>query len=185
MIASKCAQQMRYWFRISSGFRNEQRIIRPSIGISTIRLGDQPSSFISRVIDLWSDLFIYPAFKADSSRCGWYIVPRNGAVLPTEWWGIYHGCARWSGDENRNKICPRGNGRAGKLRGTFQSDVVIHSSAESSAYRRKGCAWSVHPIEHVISAYYDITHGVGLAVLTLAWMSYVLSDKRNFLKGIC
>ena len=37
-------------------------------------------------------------------------------------------------------------------------------------------AWSVHPIEHVISAYYDITHGVGLAVLTPAWMSYVLSD---------
>ena len=31
-------------------------------------------------------------------------------------------------------------------------------------------------IEHVISAYYDITHGVGLAVLTPAWMSYVLSD---------
>ena len=37
-------------------------------------------------------------------------------------------------------------------------------------------AWSVHPIEHVISANYDITHGVGLAVLTPAWMSYVLSD---------
>lgn len=40
----------------------------------------------------------------------------------------------------------------------------------------KGGARSVHPIEHVISAYYDITHGVGLAVLTPAWMSYVLSD---------
>lgn len=30
----------------------------------------------------------------------------------------------------------------------------------------KGGAWSVHPIEHVLSAYYDITHGVGLAILT-------------------
>lgn len=40
----------------------------------------------------------------------------------------------------------------------------------------KGGAWSVHPIEHVVSAYYDITHGVGLAVLTPAWMKYVLSD---------
>ena len=39
----------------------------------------------------------------------------------------------------------------------------------------KGGAWSVHPIEHVVSAYYDITHGVGLAVLTPAWMEYVLS----------
>ena len=41
----------------------------------------------------------------------------------------------------------------------------------------KGGAWSVHPMEHVVSAYYDITHGVGLAILTPAWMEYVLSDK--------
>ncbi len=41
----------------------------------------------------------------------------------------------------------------------------------------KGGAWSVHPIEHELSAYYDITHGVGLAILTPAWMRYVLCDK--------
>lgn len=41
----------------------------------------------------------------------------------------------------------------------------------------KGGAWSVHPIEHVVSAYYNITHGVGLAILTPAWMEYVLSDQ--------
>lgn len=41
----------------------------------------------------------------------------------------------------------------------------------------KGGAWSVHPIEHELSAYYDITHGVGLAILTPQWMRYVLSDK--------
>lgn len=41
----------------------------------------------------------------------------------------------------------------------------------------KGGAWSVHPMEHELSAFYDITHGVGLAVLTPAWMRYVLSDK--------
>lgn len=40
----------------------------------------------------------------------------------------------------------------------------------------KGGAWSVHPIEHELSAYYDITHGVGLAILTPAWMRYVLCD---------
>lgn len=40
----------------------------------------------------------------------------------------------------------------------------------------KGGAWSVHPIEHVVSGYYDITHGVGLAILTPAWMEHVLSD---------
>ena len=40
----------------------------------------------------------------------------------------------------------------------------------------KGGAWSVHPIEHELSAFYDITHGVGLAILTPAWMEYVLSE---------
>ncbi|MBE5916922.1 MAG: iron-containing alcohol dehydrogenase [Pseudobutyrivibrio ruminis] len=40
----------------------------------------------------------------------------------------------------------------------------------------KGGAWSVHPIEHVLSGFYDVTHGVGLAILTPAWMEYVLND---------
>ena len=43
----------------------------------------------------------------------------------------------------------------------------------------KGGAWSVHMIEHVISAYYDLTHGVGLAILTPVWMEYVLSDQTQ------
>lgn len=37
--------------------------------------------------------------------------------------------------------------------------------------------WSVHPMEHELSAYYDITHGEGLAILTPNWMKYILSDK--------
>ncbi|NFE93974.1 iron-containing alcohol dehydrogenase [Clostridium botulinum] len=37
-------------------------------------------------------------------------------------------------------------------------------------------AWSVHPMEHELSAFYDITHGVGLAILTPHWMRYVLND---------
>ena len=37
--------------------------------------------------------------------------------------------------------------------------------------------WSVHPMEHQLSAYYDITHGVGLAILTPHWMEYVLNDE--------
>lgn len=41
----------------------------------------------------------------------------------------------------------------------------------------KGGAWSCHPMEHELSAYYDITHGVGLAIVTPAWMRYVLSDE--------
>lgn len=38
-------------------------------------------------------------------------------------------------------------------------------------------AWCVHPMEHELSAFYDITHGQGLAILTPRWMEHVLSDK--------
>ena len=40
----------------------------------------------------------------------------------------------------------------------------------------KGGAWTCHPIEHELSAYYDITHGVGLAIVTPRWMRYILSE---------
>ena len=38
-------------------------------------------------------------------------------------------------------------------------------------------SWTVHPIEHELSAFYDITHGLGLAILTPRWMEYVLNEK--------
>lgn len=38
-------------------------------------------------------------------------------------------------------------------------------------------AWSCHPMEHELSAHYDITHGVGLAILTPSWMRYILKDE--------
>jgi alcohol dehydrogenase YqhD (iron-dependent ADH family) len=41
----------------------------------------------------------------------------------------------------------------------------------------EGTAWSVHAMEHELSAFYDITHGAGLALLTPYWMEYVLSEK--------
>lgn len=42
-------------------------------------------------------------------------------------------------------------------------------------------AWSCHPMEHELSAYYDITHGLGLAILTPRWMDYTL-DKTTVSK---
>lgn len=36
--------------------------------------------------------------------------------------------------------------------------------------------WSCHPIEHQVSAVYDITHGLGLAILTPRWMEYCLDE---------
>ena len=41
----------------------------------------------------------------------------------------------------------------------------------------KATSWTVHPIEHELSAHYDITHGVGLALLTPAFLTHILSDK--------
>ncbi len=38
-------------------------------------------------------------------------------------------------------------------------------------------AWSCHPMEHQLSAFYDVTHGLGLAILTPRWMKYVLNEK--------
>ena len=38
-------------------------------------------------------------------------------------------------------------------------------------------AWAVHPMEHELSAFYDITHGAGLALLTPYWMQYVLREE--------
>lgn len=41
----------------------------------------------------------------------------------------------------------------------------------------KGGGWTCHPIEHELSAYYDITHGEGLAIITPRWMRYILNDQ--------
>ncbi len=36
--------------------------------------------------------------------------------------------------------------------------------------------WATHGMEHALSAMYDVTHGVGLAILTPFWMEYVLNE---------
>lgn len=43
-----------------------------------------------------------------------------------------------------------------------------------------GAPWVVHPMEHELTAFYDITHGVGLAILTPHWMKYSLDDNTVF-----
>lgn len=37
--------------------------------------------------------------------------------------------------------------------------------------------WPMHGIEHALSAYYDITHGEGLAIITPRWMKHILSER--------
>lgn len=41
----------------------------------------------------------------------------------------------------------------------------------------KGGVWSCHPIEHELSAFYDVNHGEGLAILTPRWMRYALNKE--------
>ena len=40
-------------------------------------------------------------------------------------------------------------------------------------------AWCIHPIEHELSAFYDITHGEGLAIITPVWMEHCMKKNPN------
>lgn len=46
------------------------------------------------------------------------------------------------------------------------------------SYGKLSTDWATHQIEHQLSAVYDITHGIGLGILTPAWMKYVLSEEN-------
>ena len=48
-------------------------------------------------------------------------------------------------------------------------------------YGKEYTGWVCHVIEHELSAYYDITHGVGLAILTPRWMRYILKKDPSTL----
>ncbi len=45
-------------------------------------------------------------------------------------------------------------------------------------------AWSCHPMEHELSAFYDITHGHGLAILTPRWLRYCISKNDDVVPRI-
>ena len=46
-------------------------------------------------------------------------------------------------------------------------------------YGKQYSGWPCHGMEHELSAYYDITHGVGLAILTPRWMRYILEKDSS------
>lgn len=49
--------------------------------------------------------------------------------------------------------------------------------------RGRSGGWTCHAIEHELSAYYDITHGVGLAILTPHWMKHCVdTDPSTYAK---
>lgn len=59
-----------------------------------------------------------------------------------------------------------------------RANLMWTSSLALNGLTRQGKngVWSCHPIEHELSAYYDITHGVGLAIITPRWMTHILNE---------
>lgn len=40
--------------------------------------------------------------------------------------------------------------------------------------------WSMHKLEHELSAFYDVTHGEGLAVIMPAWLTWMLTEDNAY-----
>jgi alcohol dehydrogenase YqhD (iron-dependent ADH family) len=65
-----------------------------------------------------------------------------------------------------------------------RANLMANSSVACSgipAYGKQGTGWPCHAMEHELSAFYDITHGVGLAILTPRWMRFILKKDPSCL----
>ncbi len=65
-----------------------------------------------------------------------------------------------------------------------RANLMANSSVACSgipAYGKQGTGWPCHAMEHELSAFYDITHGVGLAILTPRWMRFILKKDPSSL----
>lgn len=61
---------------------------------------------------------------------------------------------------------------------TARANLMADASVACSGipeYGKQATFWPCHAMEHELSAYYDITHGVGLAILTPRWMRHILA----------
>jgi len=54
----------------------------------------------------------------------------------------------------------------------WASSMALNTILDGGMVHNCAC----HAMEHELSAYYDITHGHGLAILTPRWLTYILSD---------
>ena len=61
-------------------------------------------------------------------------------------------------------------------RGEFMVDCSLACNGILSIGNRYS-GWPCHGMEHALSAYYDITHGEGLAILTPRWMKHILNER--------
>lgn len=60
-----------------------------------------------------------------------------------------------------------------------RANLMWCSSLAINGLLSKGAdvGWCVHPMEHELSAFYDITHGEGLAILTPHFLEFALNEK--------
>lgn len=63
-----------------------------------------------------------------------------------------------------------------EARGEFMVDCSLACNGILSIGNSPS-GWPCHGMEHALSAYYDITHGEGLAILTPRWMRHILNEK--------
>ncbi|MBR2066766.1 MAG: iron-containing alcohol dehydrogenase, partial [Solobacterium sp.] len=65
-----------------------------------------------------------------------------------------------------------------------RANLMLASSYGCSGmpeYGKEYSGWPCHAMEHQLSAFYDITHGVGLAILTPKWMRYIVNKDSSTL----
>lgn len=55
----------------------------------------------------------------------------------------------------------------------WASSMALNMILDGGSVHGAAC----HMMEHELSAYYDITHGHGLAILTPRWLSYILNEQ--------
>lgn len=78
--------------------------------------------------------------------------------------------------ENAHKALSNPNDEA--ARGEFMVDCSLACNGILSVGNSPS-EWPCHGMEHALSAYYDITHGEGLAILTPHWMRHILNGKTR------
>lgn len=67
-----------------------------------------------------------------------------------------------------------------------RANLMYCSSWGNNGYVVKGnqVNWSVHALEHELTAFNDTTHGDGLAILTPRWMRWVIEDESKIYRFV-
>lgn len=99
-----------------------------------------------------------------------YFEPENGAGITDR---IAEGIMRTCVEHGRIAIDDPENYEA-RANLMWASSLALNNLISRG---KTGGDWATHMIEHELSAVYDISHGLGLAILLPNWMKYVLNEK--------